>query len=85
MPARGTVGAEMEFDGCLAELEEFKTKFSVGLDIIIAGDMNASLHRDKGLKRDHHLQRLCRDVGTTLPKIIRNSQPLFTIMDPHPR
>ena len=63
MPARGTVGAEMEFDGCLAELEEITTKFSVGLDIIIAGDMNASLHRDKGLKRDHNLQRFVQRCG----------------------
>ena len=52
MPTRGTEGAEMEFDCCLAELEEIKTKYGEERDIILAGDINASLHRDKGLKRD---------------------------------
>ena len=53
----------MEFDDCLAELEEIRTKYVVFLDIIITGYINVSLHRDKGLKRDQRFQRFVQRYG----------------------
>ena len=63
LPARGTEGAEMEFDECLSELEEITVKYGGGSTIILAGDMNASIHRDKGLKRDQHLHEFVQKLG----------------------
>ena len=68
LPARGTEGAEMEFDECLSELEEITVKYGVGSNIILAGDMNASIHRDKGLKRDQHLHEFVQKLGYTTAK-----------------
>ena len=66
MPTRGTGESEMEFDGCLAELEEITAKYGTWTNMIIAGDMNASLHRQKVLRRDQHFQNFVTRCGYKL-------------------
>ena len=66
MPTRGTGDSEMEFDGCLAELEEITAKYGNWTNMIIAGDMNASLHRQKVLRRDQHFQNFVTRCGYKL-------------------
>ena len=53
----------MEFNECLSELEEITIKHGGDPDIILAGDMNASIHRDKGLKRDQHFKEFVKRCG----------------------
>ena len=66
MPTRGTGDSEMEFDGCLAELEEITAKYGNWTNMSIAGDMNASLHRQKVLRRDQHFQNVVTRCGYKL-------------------
>ena len=52
MPARGLSDSDLEFESCLDEIAEIIIKYGGNLDIMLGGDINASLHRRKYIKRD---------------------------------
>ena len=49
LPCRGYKDSDDKFADCLEELKEIVTKYSGSAHIILLGDFNASLHRDKSL------------------------------------
>ena len=67
MTARGTENADNEFSDQLAELSEMITKFSQDYTVILMGDLNSSLHRNKGIKRDRLLGKFKEENHLFLP------------------
>lgn len=59
MPCRGLKLSDDLFCETLDELSEIIEKYSTSSNIILVGDLNASLHRDQPLARDKKNYRLC--------------------------
>ena len=61
LPCRGYKNSDDRFADCLEELKEIVTKYSGSAHIILLGDFNASLHRDKSLLCDRRLKLFLED------------------------
>lgn len=63
LPCRGYKDSDDRFADCLEELKEIVIKFSMSAHIIVLGDFNASLPRDKNLLRDRRLKSFLEDFS----------------------
>ena len=67
LTARGTPNSDTEFQEQLAEITEIVTKFRTTHEIILLGDLNASLHRNKNIKRDQIFRNFCKSLRLCNP------------------
>ena len=67
LTARGTPNSDTEFQEQLAEITEIITKFRTTHEIILLGDLNASLHRNKNIKRDQIFRNFCKSLQLCNP------------------
>ena len=58
---------DTEFQEQLAEITEIITKFRTAHEIILLGDLNASLHRNKNIKRDQIFRNFCKSLQLCNP------------------
>jgi endonuclease/exonuclease/phosphatase family metal-dependent hydrolase len=70
MPCDGYRSSLESFRDTIAEIEEILTKYK-GLQTLICGDLNSSLHRDreKKYKLDEELKKFCHANKLSLPEI----------------
>ena len=59
LPSRGNGSSDTEFQQVLDEIHEILQKYNVSHDIVLGGDLNASMHRTKSISCD---QVLCEFV-----------------------
>ena len=79
MPCRGSTEADVEYDEILDQYHEILIKFDSSYDIIIGGDWNASLHRDKSCPRDRSLTSFLMEHNLVLPKSCPIGDTLFHV------
>lgn len=67
LPCRGNKDSETEFVGVVDEVREIIIKYKRSSDIILVGDMNASVFREPPLARDKYFKDVLAEVGLMLP------------------
>jgi hypothetical protein len=68
LPTRGNLTTNDDYQAILDELVEILEKYKVTCDIILIGDMNASLHREGSLSRDKIFRNFLDEANLFLPK-----------------
>ena len=68
LPTRGNLTTNDDYQAILDELVEILEKYKVTCDIILVGDMNASLHREGSLSRDKIFRNFLDEANLFLPK-----------------
>jgi len=68
LPTRGNLTTNDDYQAILDELIEILEKYKVTCDIILGGDMNASLHREGSLSRDKIFRNFLDEANLFLPK-----------------
>ncbi|KAK3085377.1 hypothetical protein FSP39_002384 [Pinctada imbricata] len=67
LTSRGGRGADMEFEEQIEQLKEINTKY-MEYKIVYIGDFNASLHREKGYRRDKVFKEAVQMMDFILPE-----------------
>ena len=67
MPCRGNKEAETDFVNVADETREIIVKYKQSSDVILLGDMNASLFRDPPMARDKYLKGILSEMNLSLP------------------
>lgn len=68
LPTRGNLTTNDDYQAILDELIEILEKYKATCDIILGGDMNASLHREGSLFRDKIFRNFLDEANLFLPK-----------------
>ena len=68
LPTRGNLTTNDDYQAVLDELIEIVEKYKATCDIILRGDMNASLHREGSLSRDKTFRNFLDEANLFIPK-----------------
>ena len=68
LPCRGNKEADREFMNVADEVSEIVVKYKLSSDVILLGDMNASMFRDPPLPRDKYLKDVLIEMNLSLPE-----------------
>ena len=68
LPCRGNKEAGKDFVNVADEMREIIVKYKQSSDVILLGDMNASLFRDPPLARDKYLKDILSEMNLSLPE-----------------
>jgi hypothetical protein len=67
-PCKGMSDSKDSFNELLDQLHNIIQKYRLSHDIVLCGDMNASLHSEKPDSRDRTFRKFCEDIELQLPK-----------------
>ena len=63
LPCRGNKGSDEHFKSVIDEVRELIIKYKVTSEIVLLGDLNASLHRNPALTRDLYMNVILIDLS----------------------
>ena len=67
LPSRGTADCDIAFQAALDEIHEIIEKYTPSHKILLGGDFNSSVHRQKSCRRDRLLISFLEEHGLSLP------------------
>ena len=73
LPTRGNITTNDDYQAILDELIETLEKYKATCDIILGGDMNASLHREGSLSRDKIFRNFLDEANLFFQRIVKKS------------
>ncbi|VDI73463.1 Hypothetical predicted protein [Mytilus galloprovincialis] len=76
MPTRGS-NTQDDYQAILDEIAEIMEKYSATADIILGGDMNASLHRKDGISRDKTFKNFLEEQKLFIPNQCRRQNTFY--------
>ena len=67
LPCRGLKQSETDFTNTTDDVTEIVLKYKQSSEIVLVGDLNASLHRESPYARDKYLKDFMLETNLTLP------------------